>query len=203
MVSALRAEGDRVWIGTSSGLLLRGEELIVPPGLPPEAQGMAISGIARDTTGDLWITGNRGLLRGPEQALRLQTPEDGVASLVNHSVLQDSEGAIWVGSDGGLSRYQIGSFEGYTRQEGLLADFVRSLDEDAAGRLWLGTRQGVQVVPLRDDRPDAASGFTLTAADGLIDERVYDIELSAPGRPGLAPSTAWRSGGQSGVSFDS
>ena len=182
MVSALRAEGDRVWIGTSSGLLLlRGDELIVPPGLPPEAQGMAISGIARDTTGDLWITGNRGLLRGPEQALRLQTPEDGVASLVNHSVLQDSEGAIWVGSDGGLSRYQIGSFEGYTRQEGLLADFVRSLDEDAAGRLWLGTRQGVQVVPLRDDRPDAASGFTLTAADGLIDERVYDIELSAPG----------------------
>lgn len=182
IVSALRVEGDRVWIGTSSGLLLlEDEQLTVPPGLPPEAKGMAISGIARDTTGELWITGNRGLLRGPEQALRLQTPEEGIASLVNHSVLQDREGAIWVGSDGGLSRYQIGSFEGYTRREGLLADFVRSLDEDAAGRLWLGTRQGVQVVALRDERLDTASGFTLTAADGLVDERVYDIELSAPG----------------------
>lgn len=183
MVSALLIEGDRVWIGTSSGLLLRqGEQLSPPPGLPPAAQGMAISGIARDAAGELWITGNRGLLRGSEQALRLQTPEDGLASLVNHSVLQDNEGAIWVGSDGGLSRYKIGSFDGYTRRDGLLADFVRSLDEDAAGRLWLGTRQGVQVLRLRDDRLDSSDGFTLTATDGLVDERVYDIELPAPGR---------------------
>lgn len=182
MVSALLAEEDRVWIGTSAGLLLlKGEELALPPGLPAEARGMAISGIARDATGELWVTGNRGLLRGPEHALRLQTPEDGLASLVNHSVLRDSEGAIWVGSDGGLSRYRIGRFEGYTRREGLLADFVRSLDEDTAGRLWLGTRQGVQVLPSREERLDASAGFTLTAADGLIDERVYDIELPSPG----------------------
>jgi diguanylate cyclase (GGDEF)-like protein len=183
VVSALHVEGKRVWIGTSSGLLLLDDSrLAVPEGLPAQAVNMAISGIARDSAGELWVTGNRGLLRGPESELRLYGPQDGLESLVNHSVIRDSEGAIWIGSDGGLSRYQAGSFEGYTRRDGLLADFVRTLDEDTSGRLWLGTREGVQVLPADQGTPKAAAGFVLKAADGLIDERVYDIELPAPGR---------------------
>lgn len=182
-VSALHVDGDQVWIGTSSGLLLlRGEKLTMPLGLPRQAEGMAISSITRDSAGELWATGNRGLLRGPDNRLRLHTPDDGLASLANHSVLRDNEGAIWVGSDGGLSRYQTGSFDNYTRRDGLLADFVRSLDEDSKGRLWLGTREGVQVLPVRDGKLDLAGSLSLTAKDGLVDERVYDIALPAPGR---------------------
>lgn len=183
VVSAMHVEGKRVWIGTSAGLLLLEDgRLTMPEGLPPEAGSMAVSGIARDSSGELWITGNRGLLRGTDTDLRLFGTQDGIASLVNHSVIRDREGAIWVGSDGGLSRFQAGSFEGYTRREGLLADFVRTLDEDTAGRLWLGTREGVQVLSADQGRLDAAEGFVLRAADGLVDERVYDIELPAPGR---------------------
>lgn len=198
MVSTLHVDGEQVWIGTSSGLLLlEGEALGPPAGLPPAAEGMAISGIARDSAGELWITGNRGLLRGPQDRLRLETPEDGLASLVNHSVLRDSEGAIWVGSDGGLSRFKVGSFDAYTRREGLLADFVRTLDEDSAGRLWLGTREGVQVLPLHAGEPDPRRSFTLRAADGLIDERVYDIELPAVGQAWIGTEhglAEWRAG---------
>lgn len=198
MVSALHVEGERVWIGTSSGLLLlEGDSLGTPEGLPQAAEGMAISGIARDSVGELWVTGNRGVLRGPETQLRLDTPEDGLASLVNHTVLRDSEGAIWVGGDGGLSRIQIGSFDGYTRRNGLLADFVRTLDQDASGRLWLGTREGVQVLRLQNGQLDFRNSFVLKAADGLIDERVYDIELPTPGHAWIGTEhglAEWREG---------
>jgi diguanylate cyclase (GGDEF)-like protein len=198
LVAALHAEPGRLWIGSSAGLLLMEDEQVRPaPGLPESARGMAISALLRGPEGELWASGNRGLLRGPDDALRLLGTEHGLANAVTHSLLRDREGAVWIGGDGGLARWQPTRFEGFTRADGLVADFVRSLREDRNERLWIGTREGVQVLERAPSGRGLIEAARIGRAEGLVDPRVYDITVLDASRALIATEHGvadWRAG---------
>lgn len=186
-VNALLAEPDLLWIGTSSGLLRLGADGVrAPSALTLAQRRLPISALARGPDGALWAAGPQGVLLLGEDRPRLLGTAQGLANAVTNAVLRDREGAIWLGGDGGLSRYVPGAFAGYREREGLRGDFVRSLREDSAGRLWLGSRQGVQIVPWQGGQLRLERSRLITAADGLIDERIYDIAFPAPGEALLA-----------------
>jgi diguanylate cyclase (GGDEF)-like protein len=197
-ISALLSEPGGVWIGSSSGLLRMADGAIVPiAGLPEPAIDMPISAIARGRNGELWATGNRGVLRLGTDRIRLLQTEDGLDNQHNHTVLVDREGTVWIGSDGGLNRLQTGAFESYLRSDGLLGEMARVVREDAEGRLWIGSREGVQIVSHDGQRWRFDRAQTITRAQGLIDERVYDIAFPARGEALIATNHGvahWREG---------
>jgi diguanylate cyclase (GGDEF)-like protein len=198
VVTALLVERGRLWIGSSAGLfVLQDGSARIPDGMPQSALGMPISSLAQDSEQRLWATGNRGVLQRRGDDFVHLLPEEGLANPVNHSVLCDREGAVWIGSDGGLSRHLRGSFEGFNERDGLIGDFVRTIEQDGAGRLWLGTRQGVQIVEQVGRRWRFDQAQRIGRAEGLIDERIYDLAFPAPGRALIATAhgvAEWREG---------
>lgn len=197
-VSALLASGNRLWIGTSGGLLHYAEGRIgVAAGQPAAARGVAVSGLAIDTQGEIWASTARGVLRGASTGFVLLDTSHGLANQISHSILADREGIVWIGNDGGLNRFIPGSFVSYTTRQGLLNDFVRTLAEDARGRLWLGTRQGVQVVEKQGGSWAVERGRTITTDDGLVDPRIYDIGFRTDDEAWMATAhgvAVWREG---------
>lgn len=186
-VLALLREGGRLWIGTDSGLYVRENDSIgIAPGLPAAWPHDDVNSLALGSDGVLWAATNLGVLRRDPGGFRLLTTYEGLISDINFAVYADREGLIWLGNDNGLSKYIPGPFTGYTGKHGLLHSFVRTINEDAQGRLWLGTREGAQIVPYTDGEWRIADSRTITAADGLVDERIYSIAFPAPGEALLA-----------------
>lgn len=99
---SLRAEGDRVWIGTRYGLaVLEDGELSRPPRFEPLA-ALQINGIVRDARGRLWLATSSGLFRDDgEQVVRIGEAE-GLADPRVRFVLPTQEGRLLIGTQAGL-----------------------------------------------------------------------------------------------------
>lgn len=186
-VNALLPDGDRLWIGSSRGLLRRdGEQIEAERGAPEQAVGAPVSGLALDADGALWASTTRGVLRQRGDRFDLLGSADGLANDISHCVLRDRGGTLWIGNDGGLDRFIPGPLVGYTRRQGLLSDFVRAIAEDSQGRLWLGTRVGAQVVSHGPDGWNFAGAAVIDNRAGLVDPRIYDIAFMPSGDAWLA-----------------
>ncbi|MFC0679923.1 diguanylate cyclase [Lysobacter korlensis] len=196
-VQALLVDGARLWIGTKSGLLVRdGQQVSTAPGLAPDLLQLGITGLALGPHGRLWATTRRGLLRQQGDGFTLLTRADGLSEENLDGVIRDREGNLWIAGDGGLSSYAATAFIGYGERDGLMQNFVRAINEDASGRLWLGTRQGVQVIRL-DAAGRMQEQFRLSQRDGLVDDRIYNIEFPAPGEALISTGHGlahWREG---------
>ncbi|MFU8877080.1 MAG: ligand-binding sensor domain-containing protein, partial [Wenzhouxiangellaceae bacterium] len=182
--------GDRVWIGTERGLWVwpksgrpeRFEQQVIPRS--------TVTGLIKLGPEELMVSTLRGLYRihgdDPDRQRPSVTRIEGLQSEVIRSMMLDREGLVWLGLDTGLARLVPTRFEGFDVDSGMLGNFVRAIAEDEHRRLWLGTRTGLQVVPVRDDRPRFDQARTVTAADGLVNERIYAIELLGPDQALLA-----------------
>jgi diguanylate cyclase (GGDEF)-like protein len=196
-VRALLVDGERLWIGTTAGLLLRQAGVVIAaPGLSPAYRDLAVTGLALGPAGELWAATRLGVLMAQGGEFVLRDQRHGLSNANTHAVMRDREGVVWIAGDGGLSSYVVGSFVGYLGRDGLIQDFVRAIGEDAGGQLWLGTRQGVQVIRSgTDGRLDPQ--FTITRQDGLVDDRIYAIAFPAPDEALLATGHGlahWRVG---------
>jgi diguanylate cyclase (GGDEF)-like protein len=196
-VRALLVDGPRLWIGTSAGLLLRQDGRVgSAPELPIELSDLAVIGLALGPDDELWGATRLGVLRQHHGRFALLDQSAGVANENIHAVLRDREGTLWIAGDGGLNSYLPGALIGYMERDGLLQNFVRTIAEDSQQRLWLGTRQGVQVVRLGEDgrlQPQ----FTITRADGLVDDRIFSIAIVSDDEVLLATGhgiARWRNG---------
>ncbi|NZA28246.1 diguanylate cyclase [Luteimonas sp. SJ-92] len=196
-VRALLRDGERLWIGTDSGLLLyRHGQVTDAPGLDPALPALEVRGLALGPDGRLRAATRLGLLHAQEEGFVLLGQESGLANDNLYAVLRDREDILWIASDAGLSSLVDGAFVGYGERDGLWQGFVRALAEDERGRLWLGTRRGVQVVAV-DAAGRLHEQFRITHEDGLVDDRIYDIEFPAPGEALLATGNGlahWREG---------
>lgn len=197
-VLALQPDGKRLWIGTDAGLYLRRDgNVAVPPGLPASWKADGVTGLTLGHDGELWAASNTGVLRQTGDGFELLTTANGLMTNINFDVYADREGMVWIGNDDGLSKYVPGPFTGYTEQDGLLHYFVRTMNEDGRHNLWLGTRRGAQIVPFVDGQWMFDKSRTITADDGLRDERIYAIAFPAPGEALLATGNGlvrWKAG---------
>ena len=197
-IKSLLPDGERLWIGAVGGLYLLEKDTVTPaPGLPDDWMQDDINALARGRDGTIWAATDQGVLWQDDGRFDLLTTQDGLMSSITFAVLVDREGIVWLGNDDGVSKYVPGPFVGYTEAHGLLHYFVRTINEDSRHRLWFGTRTGVQIVPHVDGEPDFSRDITITADDGLSDERIYSIAFPAPGEAYLATGNGvvhWREG---------
>lgn len=101
--------------------------------------------------------------------------KEGLPSAVIWEVAQSSDGYLWLATQNGLARFDGVHFDVFnsTNSAEFTTDDVRAILETAAGELWIGTYGG-------GVKRRTAGGFeTLTAADGLAHNVVYDIFQSS------------------------
>lgn len=111
----------------------------------------AVTAIAQDSTGYLWIGTKAGLNRFDGRTMRAYHHVRGdTTALPSYHVaalLVDAEGTLWVGTNAGLSRFDRAteSFRSYRHvpndPSGLCGPTVRRIAQDGAGGLWVGTEE--------------------------------------------------------------
>jgi PAS domain S-box-containing protein len=118
----------------------------------------AVSSIAQDAEGFIWVGTQEGLNRYDGYSFKTFYHLDHDPSSLSHDsiwdLLVDSRGSLWVGTDSGLNRYNDArdEFEFIAlgvSEDGAASDqkhTVHSLFEDSSGRLWIGTGAGVVIM---------------------------------------------------------
>ncbi|MEY3369070.1 MAG: hypothetical protein RI973_2225, partial [Bacteroidota bacterium] len=115
IVSSLFQDGDRLWAGTSQGLLQLGDDgKVLQVAWKPGADDnfSFITHIHRDEGGLFWMaTHGNGLIRwNPATGeQRIFTTADGLSNDKLHAVYPDRSGYLWLPSDFGLMRFEKAS----------------------------------------------------------------------------------------------
>jgi len=99
---SLRAEGNRVWIGTRFGLaVLEGDVLSTPPRFEALAT-LQVNGIVRDGRGRLWLATNGGLFRDDGERVQRLGEFEGLDDPRVRFVLPTQDGRLLVGTQSGV-----------------------------------------------------------------------------------------------------
>ncbi len=207
------AEGD-LWVGTDHGLVrydgsVREQHLpevksvmverdwgaveAVQVSVCDRTHGLtdaAVTALATDAEGGVWVGTARGLSRLHEGAWTCP-PEAGAAGVGPQrdavaALETDQRGRLWTGTSKGLWALEDGSWRRYGVDDGLAADTVTALLADRTGRLWVGTERGLS-------RLQGDSWVSLGSRQGLVSDRVLTLFEDAGGRVWI--------GTQEGVSY--
>ena len=136
------------------------------------AQGLpsgAITALAQDADGFIWVGTESGLLRYEGGHCRRWTREDGLPSGFIHRVLPAREGGVWAATLRGLVRLREGLIEPARLGDLPETSPAEAVALDHRGRLWAVTREGlfVQEEGLRFRfRAPRPAGLNLTLAAG-------------------------------------
>jgi signal transduction histidine kinase/ligand-binding sensor domain-containing protein len=173
-ITALAADGDAVWIGTTAGLSrFRANKF---------DSWTAANGLSSDTIVTLAADGENGLLAGTASGLdRVRNdaiehvgglPTDQVTAL-----RRDRDGNLWIGTySNGLYRVTGSNVASYGLADGLLNPTVRAIFEDDEGSIWIGTNGGVEQLRAgpfvtwneRDGLADAVARVIFEDRDGAL-----------------------------------
>lgn len=194
ILSLVRADTDRLWIGTPTGLVrfdLRtsGPTWFQHDPEDPESLGPGyINALLLDREEGLWVgTGEGGLMRlsnDGKVVFRIGHDPADSASLSEgfvRSIAQDRHGMIWVGTrSGGLNRVDPAT-ETVTRfvpdpddPHAISHGHVTDIYEDTKGRLWIATGGG-GLNRLEIARDGLVRFVRFTTAEGLLDDNVMAI----------------------------
>jgi ligand-binding sensor domain-containing protein/tRNA A-37 threonylcarbamoyl transferase component Bud32 len=180
-VRALARQDDYLWAGGEGGLvrwdLSDGSYVKLGAG-----DGLApgwVNDLLVDDDGNLWIATDAGINRFDGESWALFDEADGLDSAEVHTLFLDGDGGLWAGAaygDRGLNYYADGAW-GPPPLPPLPFEFPKptAILEDEAGGLWVG---------LLDDglaHFDGSAWQVLGSADGLPDDRVWDLLLSDDG----------------------
>jgi len=137
-----------LWVGTQTKGLLYMEEN--PPfKLFPGTDGMNISSIAEDRSGNIWIGTHNGAFRiQGETLVKDFTNLENIATL---SVYPASDGKIIFATDNGLTVYEksMGAIT-IDRKKGIDTRKIFDVIEDRTGGLWLTSNKGIKYIEKRD-----------------------------------------------------
>ncbi len=148
----------QLWVGTAAGLdrFVRQDQTfehsLVDPGLSGSPDGVPISSISEDRSGNLWIgTSGHGLKqfkRSDGVFISYQNEPGRPESLVSDQITAlapDQSGGMWVGTTGGLDYYDPVSAEfihyrqDVNNPQSLSSRRISALLQDRSGILWVGT----------------------------------------------------------------
>ena len=164
--SLFQDDTGRIWVSTPFGFGYLKNDRFVPV---IEAPG-AVTSIAQDTAGNLWIVNEHaGLFQVLRESVVQQIPwskfgrKDPVST-----VSADPRGGLWLGFFvGGVAYYNEGRIQAsYTTADGLTAGRVNDLRLDQDDTLWIATETGVS--RLKNGRV-----ATLTSRNGLPCDGVH------------------------------
>jgi ligand-binding sensor domain-containing protein/signal transduction histidine kinase len=183
IVTSIAAGGDRLWVGTASGLAWRdragGPFTTVPLSADPNANYIQSLRFGRD--GTLWIVTRNGLYALPPGGSPVRSwrhdPDDpgSLGDNYGYTVLEDKTGTIWVATDSGLDRMDraTGTFTHFRHDprdpDSLRHSRVYTLFESTRGELWVGTAGGLHRMVRQEGK---APQFRIM--------RIADTNLSLP-----------------------
>ncbi len=147
-VQALLADGDRMWIGSTTGLfVLAGDRISRVP--IPDSGETAISALSKDKAGRLWIGLITRLLEmetagaASPPVVRRQWRLPDVWGMIS-AILEDRDLNVWIGTyGGGLYRIANGRLDRFSIERGFVDHRPWGLYEDREGNLWVATRSGL------------------------------------------------------------
>lgn len=166
---ALACSGDKVWAGTSAGLLevsKNSERLLT------SKDGLADSRILclnESRQGSLWIGTRNGFSRLRNGEIESYRPQEGLSQSTVYSMMEDVEGSLWVGTKNGLNQFFSGRALPYTANEGLPSNDTGPILQDRRGDIWIGTL-GAGLARFDGKRFDVT-----TSKQGLASNTIYTL----------------------------
>jgi len=135
------ADGERLLIGTNSGVSVYDKGRITPLISAQALPNPVAYSLMRDSAGRLWVGTRAGLARFAPDGRPLGVMP-AFAGLQINGLLQQGEGAVWVATTGGLFRVQGDEVQAFGDAEGLSAARIRYVLETDGG-IWVGTESGL------------------------------------------------------------
>lgn len=168
--SLFQDNAGRVWVSSPFGLGYLDNARFVSVSTVPGA----VTAMAQDTAGDVWIANEHVALlqvRGGNVVQQLPWSSFGRSDHVSAMSADTSQGGLWLGfSLGGIVSYGDGQArKSYTTADGLIGGRVNDLRVDPDGTLWIATEGGVS--RLKNGR-----FTTLTTRNGLPCEGVHWLQ---------------------------
>jgi len=153
--------------------------------------GEAVTALAADAEGGIWVGTSQGLSLLQGGAWTCPDDDGGEGAAGPHreavsSLAFDRRGRLWAGTSMGLWVLEEEIWRRHGVDTGLVSDRVTALLVDHADRLWVGTERGVS-------RGEGESWETFGTQQGLVSERVLTLFEDARDRIWI--------GTQEGVSF--
>jgi signal transduction histidine kinase/ligand-binding sensor domain-containing protein len=199
-ITALAADRDRLWIGTSQGLFHARAERGALPVVERAGVDDAVGALLVDREGGLWIGTTTGelLRRDPGGWVRAQPLDTQPDGRPVRALAEDAEGTLWAASGHGLMRLRRRRFPVLGAAEGALE--VRAVSVGPDGALWAGGREGLHV--LRADHLERVSpaadrdvlalhagarSLFILGTDGRLQEMRYGSAEQSPGAPVEVP----------------
>jgi len=161
----------RLWSGGGDGLAVYENGKWRPADAGGRLDGVAVTALAEDTGGSVWVAHAGGVLRSDARGNFLLLKEAGADFRDITALCAGAGGAVWLGSASrGLWRWLAGRLD---RVPGFPADRVDSLIADGQGNLWAPAGYRLVRAPLSglhavtDKRAGRLRAQVFEAADGL------------------------------------
>jgi signal transduction histidine kinase/ligand-binding sensor domain-containing protein len=108
------------------------------------APARRLRAMVEDRAGNLWISGDRVLVRLSGENIIDETAHIQAVGKGIRSLLPTADGALWIGfGGGGLARLKDGRLHRVTTVNGLADDRISQLMEDGLGWFWIGSDRGL------------------------------------------------------------
>jgi signal transduction histidine kinase/ligand-binding sensor domain-containing protein len=174
-IRALLCSGDKVWAGTTAGLVevgKSGERMLTSRDGLADSRVMCLS---ESKDGSLWIGTRNGFSRLRNGEIESYRPQEGLSQSTVFSIQEDAEGSLWVGTKNGLNQFLTGRALPYTANEGLPSNDTGPIIEDAHGDIWIGTL-GAGLA-----RFDGKRFAAMTSKQGLASNTIYTLAADPDG----------------------
>jgi ligand-binding sensor domain-containing protein len=191
-VSVILVDGDMVWTGGKGGVILvdRISRSVqpLPGGAPPFGY---VRGIAKDTSGSVWIAHDGGLARFSRDGWTSYGEQGGAPFSRALSIISRPDGSILVGAEGKVVQYTNGAWSGIAHPGPVTLSSADVLFSDTSESLWIGcgspSRGGLY-------RYDGQNWTVFGLDNGLPHPVVRDITESADGSVWVATGFASQGG---------
>ncbi|MCC7355795.1 MAG: hypothetical protein IT330_18790, partial [Anaerolineae bacterium] len=177
---ALLVELTRTWVGLGNGVSWR--DAATWGHFDIAGNGSAVSALARDGAGLLWIgtAGNGLYAHNGTNITTHQATADGLPHNDVRALLVDQAGRLWAATAGGLALRGNGYWIGFTTATSpLTSNDLRTLTQDATGRIWIGTAaNGIHVY---DPNGSGNVWSAQTTANGLPSNNIRGLATDPTG----------------------
>lgn len=169
-LSALHAgPTGTLWVGQLDGTLLQlANNAFTRLPWPPSTQPVAISGIASDARGRVWVTDGRRLFRRDGATVQPFPVPESLRSGPVRFLHVDARDRLWFGTDGYVGVLEGGQIRVFTEADGLPPGQLAAIHEDGRGRIWIAADAGLVTF-------EQGRFITLGARHGLPPGRVFAV----------------------------
>jgi ligand-binding sensor domain-containing protein len=135
--NAFSTKNSTVWIGGNNGTIAFYKDSTWT--IQSISTDSHITSLAEDSSGNLWIGTNNGLIKKTEAKETVFTISDGLGHNIVNTVFVDNNNRVWVGTHNGLSCFEDGVLkQTYLRPYGIAGNYISSICQNKDDVLWTG-----------------------------------------------------------------